>query len=523
MKINAFKYIFFTIAIILVVLASYLLYKDGKTKVYAKENNELEINMVRELNIGIVSYDTINPILSNNRDIQYIDKLIFEPLLDITYDFKIENKLAKEFSKINNTTYIVKLKDDVYFHDGEKFTAEDVIFTINNLKNNDITSIYKENVNDIQELQKIDDYTIKIILNKEVEFFEYMMCIPIISSHSYYENSFNLKTDIPIGTGKFKITKIEKDRITLEKSNYENESKITKINLILKKTAKDLYTALTKNEIDFMITDNIEYEQYIGSIGYNVTQYASREFDYLILNNQHSILNDKEVRRSISYALEKNQINYNIYNNKYSVCNFPLNYGSYLYNTDIKMEYDINKSKTTLKKNGWILRNNIWRKNYKNLKLRLLVNKEKDMRVKVAENIKEQLEKIGIAIDVIAVNNNLFNNYIKNKNYDIILTGNVISNSPKLDTYFGDNNLSNFNNEEINNIFKQIKNIDNQEELLKEKYTRLEEIYKEEVPFISLYFNNIFILTNKNLKGDLSGNWYNVYYNIDNWYKVEDN
>ena len=66
------------------------MYKDGKNEIDNIQNNELEINMVRELNIGISGYDTINPILSNNRDIQYIDKLIFEPLVDITNDFKIE-------------------------------------------------------------------------------------------------------------------------------------------------------------------------------------------------------------------------------------------------------------------------------------------------------------------------------------------------------------------------------------------------------------------------------------------------
>ena len=41
------------------------------------------------------------------------------------------------------------------------------------------------------------------------------------------------------------------------------------------------------------------------------------------------------------------------------------------------------------------------------------------------------------------------------------------------------------------------------------------------MPFISLYFNSVFILSNKNLKGDVKGNWYNIYYNIDNWYKTK--
>ncbi len=520
MKTNVFKYIFFLIVIFLVGLAIYLLYIDGKKQVYAIENNEKELTFAEELNIGISNFDTINPILSNNRDIQYIGKLIFEPLIDISKDFKIENKLAKEFSKINDKAYIVKLRDDVLWQDGEKFTADDVVFTINGIKNNNINSIYKDNVKDINSLQKIDEYTIKITLNQEVDFFEYMMCIPILAKHSYNANTLNSNNNIPIGTGEFKISKIENDNILLEKSNIDNESKITKINLILKQSAKDLYTALTKGEIDFMVTDNIQYEEYIGSIGYNIVQYQNRGFDYLVLNTQSSLLKNKEVRKAINYAIDKNKLNYAIYGNKYSICDFPLDYGNYLYNSETKNEYDESKAKSILIEDGWVLKNNTWRKNYKKLSLKLLVNKENENRVKVAENIKEQLEKVGFVININKVDEINMNYYIKNKNYDIILSGNLVSNSPNLKTYLAESNLSNFKNDEINNILNEIKNIDD-EEMLKEKYQKINEIYKEEVPFISLYFNNIFVLASKSLKGDLSGNWYNIYYNIGNWYKIK--
>ena len=95
LKTNIMKYIFFTVVIFMIGLAIYFLYMDGKENVYAIENIELQINMVEKLNIGISEYDTINPILSNNRDIQYITKLIFDSLIDITYDFKTQNNLAQ--------------------------------------------------------------------------------------------------------------------------------------------------------------------------------------------------------------------------------------------------------------------------------------------------------------------------------------------------------------------------------------------------------------------------------------------
>jgi len=349
-----------------------------------------------------------------------------------------------------------------------------------------------------------------------------MMCFPILASHAYDEK-FNYKTKVPIGTGKFKITKIEEERIIIEKSSVENKSKIRKINLILKESPKDLYVAFSKGEIDFIVTDNIDYEEYVGSLGYNTNQYCNRNFDYLVLNNQNKILKDKEIRKAINYAIDKNEINYNIYNNKYKTALFPLDYGSYLYETKNNNEYDINNTKSILIENGWILKNNVWTKNGRSLRFRLLVNKENEKRVELAENIKQQLEKIGILIDIIEVNHKQFDNYIKHNNYDMILTGNIVSNYPNLETYLGENNLSNFNNQEVKNIISEIKNVDNQEEYLKEKYVKLGEIYKDEMPFISLYFNNIYILSNKNIKGDLRGNWYNVFYNIENWYKVDEN
>ena len=520
MKTNIMKYIFFILVFIMIGLAIFFLYKDGKKKVYAIENEEIEINMVDELNIGISGYDTINPILSKNRDIQYIDKLIFDPLIDIDYNFKTQNKLAKEFSKINELIYIVKLRDDVYFNDGEKLTSDDVLFTLNNLMKDNINSIYKENVKDIKEIQKIDEYTFKIILKNKVDFFEYMMCIPILAKHSYNDNTLHSNTAIPVGTGKFKIEEINDDKIVLTRSNINNKSKIKKINLILKKNANDLYKALNKNEIDFFITDNINFEEQIGSMGYNINEVQNREFDYLVLNNQSSLLKSNKVRKAINYLIDKNEIIYNVYNSKYYIASFPLDYGNYLYNEN-DTQYDINKAREMLLNEGWTIKNNKLIKNGKFFRLKLLVDNQNEKRVQVANIIKEQLKEIGIIIDTYAVNNTAFNNYIKNKNYDIVLTGNIISNSPNLQTYFGNNNLSNFKNDEIKIILNEVKNIDNQVDFLKEKYQRLEEIYTEEMPFISLYFNSLFIISNKKLKGDLSGNWYNIYYNIDNWYKTE--
>ena len=112
MKSNSFKYIFITFAIIIMIFAIVKIKNDeqnSEEQIYKPEEIE---EIITELNLGVASFDSINPILSKNKNIQDISKIIFEPLMTLTPDYKLENCLAKEWAKQNDTTYIIKLRDD---------------------------------------------------------------------------------------------------------------------------------------------------------------------------------------------------------------------------------------------------------------------------------------------------------------------------------------------------------------------------------------------------------------------------
>ena len=114
MKSNYFKYIFIIFAVAITIFAIVKIKKDEEkkeTEVYqVKEEANEEI---KEIKLGVASFDSINPILSKNKNIQDISKIIFEPLLTLTSDYKLENCLVKEWAKQNETTYLIKLKDNI--------------------------------------------------------------------------------------------------------------------------------------------------------------------------------------------------------------------------------------------------------------------------------------------------------------------------------------------------------------------------------------------------------------------------
>ena len=174
MKNSWYKYIFILFVIGIGVFAYFKIQGDEETKKQESLNkaNKQE-EQIKEITIGVAQLDTMNPILSNNQNIQNISRLIYEPLVGLGKDYKPEPILAKEWAKQDGNSYLIKLREDVKWSDGNDFTAEDVKYTIDRLKDNEVQSIYKSNVEYVIGLDVVDDYTLKINLSQEVPFFEY--------------------------------------------------------------------------------------------------------------------------------------------------------------------------------------------------------------------------------------------------------------------------------------------------------------------------------------------------------------
>ena len=524
MKSNYFKYIFIIFAVLIMIFAIVKIKTDEQKKeaqVYeTREETEEEIT---EIKLGVASFDSINPILSKNKNVQDISKIIFEPLMTLKSDYKIENCLAKECAKQNETTYIIKLRDDKKWSDGEKFTAEDVRFTIDRLKDSD--TIYSSNVQYVTTVEIVDNTTVRIILSQEVPFFEYNLTFPILSSKYYSDKEFNADI-VPVGTGMYKVSEVQDTALILTKNEYnteENNLKLNKITIAIYSSVGELYNSFKIGNIDLISTQNSNLKEYIGTIGYLSKEMKGREHDFIAFNTQNQILSQVNVRKAICYSIDKSNIVSSVYGDNYYTSSFPLDYGNWIYKEqDSSSGYNVDQAKQILINDGWSYKYKYWQKteNYKTQRILLnLVVKSSDIsKVSVAENIKQQLENQGFRINLIKASDSQYQSYLTNKNYDMILCSMNLSVSPDLSTFFGENNLANYSNEEVTNIMNEVKNLKD-EEKLKQNYKRLGEIYKTEMPYLSLYNNKYIVAYNQTLAGILEPNWFYQFYNIKDWHK----
>lgn len=526
---NLFKYIFAAVVVILIGYTLYLIAQNrSDNKDESLDQTSTVSNIQTDLRFAIAEYDTMNPIKTNNRNVQEITKMIYDPLVTLNENYKLEYCLAEEIAKSDDLNYIVKLKKGVLWEDRSNFTANDVVFTVRTIKNLEergMKSIYSDNLRRVADVEAVDSNTVKIILSEPVDFFEYNLTFPIMCEGYYEGEDFADSEKMPIGTGMFRISEISENVIKLIPNEYywnvDKKPMATQININLYGTIGEVYSAFKNGELDILSVKISDIENYIGTLGYNKIEYKSREYDFLSINTAHELLSDVSVRKALSLLLDKNNIVAGL-GQGYIASNFSLDMGNWLYTKNLNVETNTELATQILSENGWNYINNIWQKNVdgktRRLEFSISVNSDNAQRVQTAENIKNQLANFGIPVNIRYLEWNAYADAVNNKNYEIIITGITLGYSPSLKTFFGDNNIANYYNQEVMDLMNEASNTAD-ENVLYNNYNRIYDIYLEEVPYIGLYRNTDVIVYNQGLVCNLTANSFNMYHNIEKWYR----
>ena len=154
---------------------------------------------------GSGDYDSINPIMNEHCEIKH---LIFDSFVKRDGEGNLVPGLAESWSYDEAAlTYTFKLRSDVKWHDGEKFTAEDVKFTIEAIMNPDNGSENYPNYEEVSGINIVNDYEVAFVLSEPNYAFLDYMTMSILPQHllagedmwesDYFKN--------PIGTGPYKL------------------------------------------------------------------------------------------------------------------------------------------------------------------------------------------------------------------------------------------------------------------------------------------------------------------------------
>lgn len=445
---------------------------------------------------------TLDPQDTTEQYSQRVITVIYDRLVEIDeMTGKIVPGLAKSWEQLDDNTILFHLNEGITFHNGNKFSAEDVKFTLERAKKlPKVAHLYSL----IDNIEVVDDNTVKIHTS---EPFAPLLAhlshkTASIISKKYFEEKGEEGFHNPVGTGpyKYKDWKVG-DRITLEANdNYFGEKpsiKYVVIRAIPEENSSVI--GLETGEIDMTADLNAESRRLVMDNPELVyMEQSGISVNYVGLNTTKGILKDKDVRKAIAMGINRDIIIDSVLMGAVEKANSLLGPGVVGYSKDTKpFEYNPAEAKKLLNEAG-----------YETLDL-TIVTSNNDLRKQMAEIMQAQLKEIGINIKIEILEWATFLNTTGNGKSDLFMIG--WSNSsgdadygltPMLHSSMKGNsgNRSFFDNKEFDTLLEEGK-VELNPQKRAEIYARAQDVMNREVPILPIYFMPASAGIRKEVKG----------------------
>lgn len=269
-------------------------------------------------------------------------------------------RLASSWKTLNDTTWELKLRDGVKFHNGEPFDANAVKFSLEKVLNPETKSTLAARVPKLKGIEVVDPQTVRLLTNNpEPTMLMGLSLVPIVPP-KYTTDSPDQAAKHPVGTGPFKFVSYSSgERMTMAANENYFLGRPQVDQLIFRVIPDDAarLAALRAGEVHVSMglpmdaveavekTPGLRVEQAFLQVSLIV------EFDTL----RSEPLKDRRVRQALNYAVDKEQINKTVLGGRFKPLSGQLLPDGLLgHNPNVKMfPYDVAKAKSLLAEAGY--------------------------------------------------------------------------------------------------------------------------------------------------------------------------
>lgn len=237
--------------------------------------------------------------------------MCYSTLLTYDQENNLIGDLAEEYGWIDDTTFEVKIRQGVTFHDGSDLTVDDVIFSLERIRDPETVASNAPYFNEVTEITSPSDNVVHIAFNRPFAAFPFILASTnsYIVSQAWIESGVDPKADM-MGTGPF----IFKERvpgvsITLEKNpNYFIEGLPYLDGITYQPMPDDTsrMTALRSGSVDFV--DYVPYTQMDIIANDANLQFKSDSisgFGWVGFNHEMDPVSDVRVRQAIAHGMNR--------------------------------------------------------------------------------------------------------------------------------------------------------------------------------------------------------------------------
>jgi peptide/nickel transport system substrate-binding protein len=333
-----------------------------------------------------------------------------------------------EFSEdLESITYY--LRKNVKWSDGSPLTAEDVLYTYEKMKDPATFYPYSSSLRFIRDVRVVDAHTIRFTFEKVYADILTDSDIIPVPKHVYEERGADFGTN-PIGNGPYKIKEWVPGKGIILSTNeeyYGERPPLDELHIIHYRDTDQMMADFADGNLDLVLDITPNAAQRVEQ-NENVSIYSQPGNTYLYLawNLVHPFLQEEEVRRALSMAIDKRRILDDIYLGKGVLSCGPLTPSSWGYSDGVALiDYDVAEASRILEAQGFTdyNRNRVIDRNQRDFTIRIITNSENPDRVAILRYIADDLQKIGVRVVSQTLDASDFIDALLNKRFDGFIMG----------------------------------------------------------------------------------------------------
>lgn len=354
---------------------------------------------------GSGDYTRINPAMDEHGEINI---LIFNGLTAHNGANEVVPGLAKSWEFDEDTcTYTFHLEENVLWHDGEPFTANDVKFTIEAIMDPENGSENAPNYEDVEEITVIDDHTIAFRLSApNVAFLDYMT-MAVLPEHLLEGEDMQTSSFFrsPVGTGPYRLADWDEGQaITLEKNEnyFKGEPNIDTIvfKIVPDDNAKALQ--LRAGELDLALLTPKDAQTFSGEDGFTCYDMKTSDYRGILFNFQNEYWQkNRDLIPAVCYGIDRESIVNAVLLGQGMTAYGPLQRNSYNNENVEHYDYSPDKAREVLEASGCELgEDGYYYRGGEKVGFVISVGAGDQVRLDMAQIAAQQLQEIGMDVTV---------------------------------------------------------------------------------------------------------------------------
>jgi peptide/nickel transport system substrate-binding protein len=467
--------------------------------------------------VGLPRY--VNPLLAVTDGDKDLAALVYSGLMRYDAHGVLIPDLAENYSiSDNGREYTLNLKNNIFFHDGQPITADDVEFTISKIQDPALKSVEYQNWEGIL-VKKTGDRQVKFYLRQPYAPFLENLTIGILPKHIWKDISpdafpVSPENTNPVGSGQYKIDSIKKDAsgapsaysLVPFKKYPGGGPLIANLTISFYPSEEQLVGAYESGTIDSMngISPDIASRLKDKNVPISTTA-LPRTFAVFVNQSSNEALADKTVRQALNMTADRSHLVSTVLQGFGTPLIEPVpeaftGLKPVMFSTSTQDEL-VTRANTLLEKNGWKLnpdgiREKKNKKGTTTLEFTITTSDASELH-EVAVILQEQWKRIGAKVTIKAWDSGyLSQNVIRPRKYEALLFGQVVNRDLDLYAFWHSSqrddpglNIANYANDKVDNALQEMRASTDKQIVLKD-YDTLRTALASDIPAIFLYSPN---------------------------------